>query len=110
MMVATEQDPETTPPPRAPTKATRTDPPPMTDESLRDDEPKIPPTHNGAGRRPEDRNVLVTPSPQRDGKRPGSTEDEQLLNRRMPPTPRPKAPELAAFTHTDPWRIMRIQA
>src|SRR5437870_4943346 len=82
----------------------------MTDESLRDDEPKISQISNGATRRAQQRKTLVTPAPGRDGKRPGSTEDEQLLNRATPPTPRPKAPELGAFTHTDPWRIMRIQA
>lgn len=37
------------------------------------------------------------------------TEDQELLNRRVPSTPRAKAPELAAFTHTDPWRVLRIQ-
>jgi uncharacterized protein (TIGR00730 family) len=38
-----------------------------------------------------------------------ATEDEQLLNRAVPSIPRAKAPELAAFTHTDPWRVLRIQ-
>lgn len=37
------------------------------------------------------------------------TEDQELLNRRVPSTPRAKAPELAAFTHADPWRVLRIQ-
>ena len=37
------------------------------------------------------------------------TEDEQLLNRPVPKIPRAHAPELAAFTHTDPWRVLRIQ-
>ena len=37
------------------------------------------------------------------------TEDEELLNREVPPTPRAEAPELAAFTHTDAWRVLRIQ-
>lgn len=41
--------------------------------------------------------------------RPGATEDEALLNRVVPNIPRPLAPDLAAFTHTDPWRVMRIQ-
>jgi uncharacterized protein (TIGR00730 family) len=40
----------------------------------------------------------------------GPTEDEQLLNRPMPPMPRARAPELAAFTHTEPWRVLRIQS
>jgi hypothetical protein len=37
------------------------------------------------------------------------TEDQELLNRRVPATPRASAPELAAFTHTDAWRVLRIQ-
>ncbi|SIO62895.1 hypothetical protein SAMN05444166_7181 [Singulisphaera sp. GP187] len=38
-----------------------------------------------------------------------TTEDEELLNRPVPPSPQAQAPELAAFTHTDPWRVLRIQ-
>jgi uncharacterized protein (TIGR00730 family) len=38
------------------------------------------------------------------------TEDEELLNRTVPSIPKARAPELAAFTHTDPWRVLRIQA
>lgn len=43
--------------------------------------------------------------------RPSSrqTEDEQLLNRPVPSFPRANVPEMAAFTHTDPWRVLRIQ-
>ncbi len=41
------------------------------------------------------------------GKSP--TEDEGLLNRPVPPTPRANAPEMAGFIHTDPWRVLRIQ-
>ncbi len=37
------------------------------------------------------------------------TEDEELLNRSVPHLPRARAPELAGFTHTDPWRVLRIQ-
>jgi uncharacterized protein (TIGR00730 family) len=37
------------------------------------------------------------------------TEDEEMLNRSVPSIPRATAPELAAFTHTDPWRVLRIQ-
>jgi uncharacterized protein (TIGR00730 family) len=37
------------------------------------------------------------------------TEDEELLNRSVPTLPTAKAPELAAFTHSDPWRVLRIQ-
>ncbi len=38
-----------------------------------------------------------------------STEDEQLLNRSLPAEPVPQAAELGAFTHSDPWRVLRIQ-
>ena len=41
------------------------------------------------------------------GSRP--TEDEELLNRPTPHLPRARAPEMAAFTHSDPWRVLRIQ-
>ncbi len=37
------------------------------------------------------------------------TEDEQLLNRSLPAEPMPQAVELGAFTHTDSWRVLRIQ-
>lgn len=37
------------------------------------------------------------------------TEDEELLNRPVPSMPTASAPEQAAFTHTDPWRVLRIQ-
>jgi uncharacterized protein (TIGR00730 family) len=47
-----------------------------------------------------------TPSP---GLQERHTEDEEMLNRSVPSIPRATAPELAAFTHTDPWRVLRIQ-
>jgi hypothetical protein len=47
-------------------------------------------------------------SPERSGRR--RTADEGLLNREVPATPRAKAPELGEFTHTDPWRVLRIQS
>src|SRR5271166_3093176 len=37
------------------------------------------------------------------------TEDERLLDRQTPFQPVPRAPELGAFTHTDSWRVLRIQ-
>src|SRR5262245_5442070 len=36
------------------------------------------------------------------------TEDERLSQRPTPPRPEPRSPEAAAFTHTDPWRVLRI--
>ena len=50
--------------------------------------------------------------------RPGSTmgprfrvptEDEQLFVHGQPNAPRPKAPELSGFTHSEAWRVLRIQ-
>lgn len=41
--------------------------------------------------------------------RANPTEDESLFHRDVPHLPRPLAPDMAAFTHTDPWRVMRIQ-
>jgi uncharacterized protein (TIGR00730 family) len=36
------------------------------------------------------------------------TEDEKLLKRPKQARPTPRAPERAAFTHDDPWRVLRI--
>ncbi len=49
---------------------------------------------------------LPNPSTPRKGR---ATEDEELLNRAVPASPRARAPEMAAFTHSDPWRVLRIQ-
>ena len=49
---------------------------------------------------------LPTPG---NGRKPRTTEDEELLNRPLPSSPKARAPEMAAFTHTDPWRVLRIQ-
>jgi uncharacterized protein (TIGR00730 family) len=48
----------------------------------------------------------LSPPPKR-GMKP--TEDEDLLNRVGPSIPRASAPEFAAFTHGEPWRVLRIQ-
>lgn len=37
-----------------------------------------------------------------------ATADEGLLNRPVPPR-KGRAPEMGEFTHTDPWRVLRIQ-
>ncbi len=55
------------------------------------------------------RRRILGPQGLRPGNGPKTTEDEQLLNRDGPSTPRATAPELAEFTHTDPWRVLRIQ-
>ena len=54
------------------------------------------------------RTLLPDPGPSRNGAR--RTEDEELLNRPVPAIPHAMAPELAAFTHTEPWRVLRIQS
>jgi uncharacterized protein (TIGR00730 family) len=38
------------------------------------------------------------------------TEDERLLDRQLPVEPVARATELGGFTHTDTWRVMRIQS
>jgi uncharacterized protein (TIGR00730 family) len=47
--------------------------------------------------------------PPRADRKARATEDEELLNRAGPTSPRAQAPEMAAFTHSDPWRVLRIQ-
>jgi uncharacterized protein (TIGR00730 family) len=37
------------------------------------------------------------------------TEDEELLNRSGPKTPQAHSAAMGAFTHTEPWRVLRIQ-
>ena len=82
--------------------ATAPDPPPMDEQpasagrdiSARSNGP--PPRINGTPQDPR-------------GPGMGPTEDEQLLNRPVLSTPRAKAPEMGAFIHTDPWRVLRIQ-
>ena len=55
------------------------------------------------------RRRVLEPIPPRTPFSGSPTEDEQLLNRQVPANPRARAPELGAFTHTDAWRVMRIQ-
>src|SRR5271167_1455847 len=51
----------------------------------------------------------VENGPGSDRLRGKKTEDERLLDRQTPFQPVPRAPELGAFTHTDSWRVLRIQ-
>jgi len=57
------------------------------------------------GQRPR----LVESRPGRNGPGFRQTEDERLLDRVLPTEPVPRAPEMAAFTHTDSWRVLRIE-
>ena len=64
---------------------------------------------NGPGGQAARRRILepeITP-PRRN---PRQTEDEQLLNRAVPSVPRARAPELGTFTHSESWRVLRIQS
>jgi uncharacterized protein (TIGR00730 family) len=40
---------------------------------------------------------------------PRRTEDERMLDRQLPVEPVARATELGGFTHTDSWRVLRIQ-
>ena len=74
------------------------------------DQPDDPATINGAA--PPSRRIDGTPrglNGRARGRGEGPTEDEQLLNRHVLESPNAKAPEQAAFTHTDTWRVLRIQ-
>ncbi len=82
----------------------------------RDDYPQDPQRGDAAGSstppdlsdpRPK-RIAMPALSPARSGRR--RTADEGLLNRDVPSTPRARAPELGEFTHTDAWRVLRIQS
>src|SRR5690349_9848140 len=99
-------------PPRPRSRLPEHEPSTMTDDSLRDDIPSLDhpaPQTNGNGHDPGRPPRLVLPAaPPRS--RAGSTEDEELFNRAVPPTPQPIDPELGRFTHTEPWRVLRIQA
>jgi uncharacterized protein (TIGR00730 family) len=64
---------------------------------------------NGSARDQATARRFAAPEEVDEARRGRPTEDEWLLNRPVPPLPRPRAPELAGFIHTDAWRVMRIQ-
>jgi uncharacterized protein (TIGR00730 family) len=69
----------------------------------------VPNTENGpAPEKSPSRWPGELPIPSR-ARNPRATEDEELLNRPLPSSPKARAPEMAAFTHTEPWRVLRIQ-
>ena len=49
------------------------------------------------------------PRPRAGAVAPRRTEDERMLDRQLPAEPVAKAAELGAFTHTEAWRVLRIQ-
>jgi uncharacterized protein (TIGR00730 family) len=54
------------------------------------------------------RPLVPNPSLNRAARTGKPTEDELLLERPRLHEPQPRAPERAAFTHDDPWRVLRI--
>ena len=76
----------------------------------------IPGSGNGLGRptpRSPEIDAIGRRRPASEGPGPSRrrrpTEDEELLNHPFPEAISPYAPEQAQFTHTDPWRVLRIQ-
>jgi uncharacterized protein (TIGR00730 family) len=81
-------------------------PPHPSREASAVDPPDVDPWANGAA---TNHAVIAFGGTRRPPGAPRPTEDEELFERPVPSSPRPKAPELGAFTHTDPWRVLRIQ-
>ena len=63
---------------------------------------KHPPRHPPAASQP----LVPNPSLNRAARTGKPTEDELLLERPKLDAPRPRAPERAAFTQDDPWRVL----
>jgi uncharacterized protein (TIGR00730 family) len=68
------------------------------------------PSKNGSASEHRVTRRIVAPVAVEVVRRKRPTEDEWLLNRPVPPSPKAKAPELGEFIHTDPWRVLRIQS
>lgn len=62
------------------------------------------PAGNGAAQ-----NGVVGQKPGSRPRGPRRTEDERMLDRQLPAEPVARAAELGAFTHTEAWRVLRIQ-
>jgi uncharacterized protein (TIGR00730 family) len=67
-------------------------------------EPGNGPAVNGIAREP-----VLSAMPAGRAAVPRRTEDERMLDRQLPVDPVPKAAELGAFTHTEAWRVLRIE-
>jgi uncharacterized protein (TIGR00730 family) len=52
---------------------------------------------------------VVAPRPASRPRGPKRTEDERMLDRQLPAEPVARAAELGAFTHTEAWRVLRIE-
>ncbi len=82
-------------------------------------DPAAPPTNGLGGPPATPAGPPIITNPRRAAPQPGiaparrlpgrATEDEDLFDRPVPDQPRPLEPKLGAFTHTDPWRVLRIQ-
>ncbi|MEO6808169.1 MAG: TIGR00730 family Rossman fold protein [Isosphaeraceae bacterium] len=79
----------------------------MTDADRRDDDKTKLVSSNGVNHTTEAGPKILRPLSALPDKQ---TEDERLFSRPVADSPEPWAPEQGAFTHTDTWRIMRIQA
>jgi uncharacterized protein (TIGR00730 family) len=62
------------------------------------------PVGNGVGQ-----NGLRPARPGSQPRGPKLTEDERMLDRQLPAEPVARAAELGAFTHTEAWRVLRIE-
>lgn len=74
--------------------------------------PNLQPRFDNADPIPEAMRRVMSNMISRDGKRLrlGTTDDEEFLNRPEIEHPRAVNREQGAFTHTEPWRVLRIQA
>ena len=54
-------------------------------------------------------NRVVGPNPNPRVRGPKRTEDERMLERQLPADPVSRVAELGAFTHTEAWRVLRIE-
>jgi uncharacterized protein (TIGR00730 family) len=52
---------------------------------------------------------VTASTPKSNGRGFKRTEDELMLERHLPAEPVARAPEISAFTHTDSWRVLRIE-
>jgi uncharacterized protein (TIGR00730 family) len=66
-------------------------------------------SHEPAGNGARQNGMLLPPKPSSRLSGPKRTEDERMLDRQLPAEPVARAAELGAFTHTEAWRVLRIE-
>ena len=83
----------------------------MPDESSPSDpaSPPSTPATNGSPKRIVEPKRIAEPKPTFPARGKRRTADEGLLNRPVPRRTRGREAQLVGFTHTDPWRVLRIQ-